>query len=61
MDAERSEQRDRHSKISAVHQGKVWGVTPWYEFSEKLAMARDSLKFSIFKRSSYGMHAECGG
>ena len=40
-DVERSEQRDRHSKSSAVHQDKVWSVTPWYEFSEEdLTMAR---------------------
>ena len=39
--AERSEQRDEHSKSSAVHHDKVWGVISWNEFSkENLTMAR---------------------
>ena len=40
-DVEGSEQGDEHSKSSAVHQDKMWGGTPWYEFSEEnLTMAR---------------------
>ena len=39
--AERSEQGDEHSKSSAVHQDKMRGGIPWFEFSEEnLSMAR---------------------
>ena len=39
--AERSEQGDEHIKSSAVHQDKMRGGIPWFEFSEEnLAMAR---------------------